>query len=474
MTTKTIFMVMLVSILSGTLFYFSTDFHQSWPLLWFAPIPILIYSYYGQTVSMLAAAFIAFMIGQLNALNYLDTGIPMMPIIYAALFESLIFSLVIFFNRVLVKKYPHIFSVFIFPGLWVCYEFILSFFSSAGELTSFAYNQLHFLSFVQIASLTGIWGVTFVLLLFSSGISYAIYSKNRIHRISSILFAILLPFLCFLYGHNRLHDQQKSLLSVTIGMVSIHTKKLIHDDHALSLSKQYLPLIQEAAQKGAEFIILPEKFVRVTEKNYLKIISLFQKSAQTNKVNLIVGIARLGEISTNSAVIIDIRGNVTAVYDKQHLLPGLEDKFTPGEHLVHQKQPFSWGVAICKDMDFYLPSHDYGELQMQLLIVPALDFNIDAWLHARVAIMRGIENGFAIARAAAHGYLSVTDQMGRVIDITPSFYHDTNVVVKTIHLYSMNTFYSRWGNWFPWVILIFLLTYIIRAVLPYKSIKTAY
>ena len=50
-----------------------------------------------------------------------------------------------------------------------------------------------------------------------------------------------------------------------------------------------------------------------------------------------------------------------------------------------------------------------------LLLVPAWDFDVDGWLHGRMAILRGVESGFSIVRAPKQGILTVTDDRGRVL-----------------------------------------------------------
>jgi len=52
---------------------------------------------------------------------------------------------------------------------------------------------------------------------------------------------------------------------------------------------------------------------------------------------------------------------------------------------------------------------------VRLLAVPAWDFVVDGRLHFRMALARGIENGFAMVRAAEQGLLTVTDGYGRTI-----------------------------------------------------------
>ena len=47
-----------------------------------------------------------------------------------------------------------------------------------------------------------------------------------------------------------------------------------------------------------------------------------------------------------------------------------------------------------------------------MLLVPALDFTGDGWLHSRMALVRGVESGLTVVRAAAYGRLTVTDAGG--------------------------------------------------------------
>ena len=66
------------------------------------------------------------------------------------------------------------------------------------------------------------------------------------------------------------------------------------------------------------------------------------------------------------------------------------------------------GVAICKDLDFPPLGREYGNRGVGLLFVPAWDFNVDGWYHSRMAIMRGVESGFSIARVAKQGLHTVS------------------------------------------------------------------
>ncbi|MES2204517.1 MAG: nitrilase-related carbon-nitrogen hydrolase [Pseudomonadota bacterium] len=453
---------LLTLFLSGALFYFSTGFHTDWILLWFAPILVLVYSYYQNNIPAFCVAFGAFLIGKLNMLSYLGSGIPTINTLIPIFMESVVFGVIIIINRYYIKKIHHWFILFLFPALWTSYEFLLSLVSSGGSFLSLAYNQISFLSFIQIVSLTGIWGASFVLLLFSSGISYAIYTKNRLYKWIGVTIAIVIPLSVIIYGEARLHHTLKNTETISIGLISINTPRLIYDKDALSISKQYMPLIQQAAKQGARYVVLPEKFINVHQNNYKQIIPLFQQAAQDNHVTLIIGVGILANKNFNSAVIIDDSGKIIDVYNKHHLLSGLEDHFTAGTVYFNHQDAINWGVAICKDMDFSSLGQHYGETHTQLLFVPALDFSFDAWYHGRSAIMRGIENGFAVARSSGSGYLSITNQMGKIVALYPDYLHNNSIIVGNVAVYPLHTLYAQWGNWFPCFILLCLFVFMIR------------
>jgi apolipoprotein N-acyltransferase len=64
--------------------------------------------------------------------------------------------------------------------------------------------------------------------------------------------------------------------------------------------------------------------------------------------------------------------------------------------------------------------------------------------------MRGVENGFALARTAARGRLSVTDDRGRVMGDTASDAGAEVLAVYDAPLGTGSSPYARWGDWFAW------------------------
>jgi apolipoprotein N-acyltransferase len=138
-------------------------------------------------------------------------------------------------------------------------------------------------------------------------------------------------------------------------------------------------------------------------------------------------------------------------YDKRHLLPPGEDKFTPGTHagLLGGDQ----AVAICKDMDFERTIRsdvrsDTRQDVVRILAVPANDFVKDDWLHARMAMMRGVENGFALVRAASNGIATVSDAQGRVLVSARTYTPGLTVIRASVPLGPGPTLYTSIGDVF--------------------------
>jgi apolipoprotein N-acyltransferase len=141
-----------------------------------------------------------------------------------------------------------------------------------------------------------------------------------------------------------------------------------------------------------------------------------------------------------------------ASYDKEHMLPPFESNLTPGTaKLTITRGGTPWGIAICKDMDFTSMSTGYGRLGASLMLVPAWDFNLDRTWHGHMAIMRGVEGGFSVARAAKNGYLTVSDNRGRVVAQTRSDSALFAVLLAEVPVVHEATLFQRWGDWFAWV-----------------------
>jgi apolipoprotein N-acyltransferase len=129
----------------------------------------------------------------------------------------------------------------------------------------------------------------------------------------------------------------------------------------------------------------------------------------------------------------------------------------------------TWGVEICKDMDFTQPSRQYGQAGAGLMLVPAWDFVDDYIEHGHIAIMRGVEGGFSVVRSAKRGSIYVSDNRGRILAEVKSDAAPFATLLTTAPAMHDNTLFQLLGDWFAWVMLVIFAFTLVQLIRLWKS-----
>lgn len=217
---------------------------------------------------------------------------------------------------------------------------------------------------------------------------------------------------------------------------------------------EYAATIPGLASAGAKIVVWPEKIAPLDQPGAERVRKLLGDAAHEAGVYLVAGATVTGaDHLENRAWLFAPSGELIADYAKQHLVPGLEARFKTGdEDVVRPILGARFGIAICKDMDFAQLGRAYSRLGVNAMLVPAYDFDRDAWSHASMAVLRGVEGGFSVVRPARHGLLTVSDRYGRVVDHKASA--DAAVVSLEVDAPlgpGEATPYARFGYLFGWL-----------------------
>jgi apolipoprotein N-acyltransferase len=450
-------LIIIALVFSAAAFYFGTGLHPVWWLMWLAPIPVLLVAPRLSGKWAFAVASLAWIAGAMNEWRFFRGAleVPLTIVVVFTVLPAVIFALTVLAYRRFVQAGALWRAALVFPSIWVLAEFINARTSIHGTAANISYTQMNFLPALQIASITGIWGISFCLFLFASTVSivlggYGEASQRR--RVALGFFALLLVVLGF--GVWRLKSTPAAQGEVKVGLVASDLRQnLINEERpgTMRMLNGYLEQVQALAAQGAKVVVIPEKVAVITPSDLPEVDRLLQSTADATGTKIIIGFVDVtSEAHWNEARIYTPSGPIRT-YEKHHMLPPFESKLEPGTTLTEWDEPSGrWGVAICKDMDFPQTGRDYGNNGIGLLLVPAWDFSADGWLHGRMAILRGVEGGFSIARSPKQGVLTITDDRGRVIAEKDSSSAPFATLIAAVPVRHEPTIYACFGDWFGW------------------------
>jgi apolipoprotein N-acyltransferase len=449
--------------LSAALFFLGTGLAPVWGLTWLAAIPVL---WLAPKVSGKQAFFVAtaaYALGALNEWSYLRTVLPTAVVAFILLFAACVFGAGVLLFRAVILKGKLWQAALIFPAYWVSVEFTVAMLSIHGTFWNISYSQMNFLPILQIASGTGIWGISFSLFLFAATVAVLLNAGPASAKIAVAAGTAIFLVAVLGFGAWRLAATPKNSPTVKVALIAssaLGDTWATTPAEAQALFQRYAEHVKALAGQGIQVFVLPEHTGPITDASQEHADALFDELAKQTDAYIAIGVQRvMPTVSRNQERIYSPDGRFMASYNKHHLLPPWENQFTPDRKRTVLTQPSGkWGVEICKDMDFPLLSRQYSQDGVGLLLVSANDFVEDGWLHGRMAILRGVESGFSIARSAKQGILTATDDRGRILAErntvlgAPPF----ATVIVNIPVRHDPTIYSRFGNWFAWLCVLLL------------------
>ncbi len=401
---------------SGVVLWWVVNLHPWWPLAWIAPIPLLLAAFHAADREAVWLGFLAGLIGHASNFAYFRiTAGGALVAIGIILLQAFAWAGTIRFARRTVLRSSHWLTVLAYPLAWAALDTVVTALSPHASFGSLAYSQGDALPVIQITMFTGAPGIVFVISLFASAVAVAFYRRKALYLSPLLLVAGVLVF-----GEMRL-AQPGSSSSVKIAAIAIDDFAGPRVPETDRIWERYETEIARSAAQGAKIILLPEK-IEVLDSGAAQHaapqrLDGLAAAARQNAVYLVAGLGqRLGLVLRNRMWMFDPSGELVASYDKHHLVPGLEAEFKSGEAFTVQNiAGVRYGFAICKDTHFPSLGRAYGRRRVNAMLIPAWDFQRDAWMAERITALRGVENGYSVIRASREGLLTVSDNRGRVL-----------------------------------------------------------
>lgn len=386
-------------------------------LAWCAPLPVLWLALRSSRRDAAWMTFLAAALGLSSNFGYFRLLMPLPAVLAVMLVKALLWLLVVLATRRLVLRYRSGWTVLAYPVLWVAIDTLMAALLPDGNWGSLAYSQADNLAVLQVAALAGVPGLLFLLCLAPSALALLL-AGGRAYAPAAGAVALLLAA-AFAGGAWRV--QGASALAPggpLAGLVAI-------DDfigpgtpsaRAQAIWDQYARHVGQLAGQGARLVLLPEKIAVLAPAQADAVRQRFQALARGTGAWISLGIGVQDAAGQrNLAWLFAPDGAAPVSYQKHHLAPPEREFLAGSAYAVQPVIGRAMGLAICKDMHFAPLGQAYGAAGVQAMLVPAWDFQLDAWMGARMTVVRGVENGYAVLRAAREGVLTVSDAYGRVL-----------------------------------------------------------
>jgi apolipoprotein N-acyltransferase len=448
----------LVIASTAVMICFGNGLNPAWPLMWFAMLPVLWFALRSTWQASALAAIASMLLGGLNMWQYFHhvLGAPASMWITVYSVAGALFATAVLLFRALVMR-GRIWSALVaLPALWVSSEYLRNLATPHGSAGSLAYTQLRFLPFLQLASITGPWGMSFFLLMFQAAIAITIHLWSAERKLAQRVIGVSLGAVAvlLLFGAVRLAVPQGKTMRVGLISSDQHAYATVTDVGTPTerLFRDYAAEAEKLAAQGVQAIVMPEKLGVVVSPETSPMDAALQATADKTGTTIVAGVVRVASPLKYNEARVYVPHTEVASYDKQHMLPPFESNLEPGTALtLLPKQNETLGVAICKDMDFARPARNYGEAKAGVLLVPAWDFVVDNAWHGHIAVMRGVEDGFSVVRSAKNGFLTVSDWRGRIVAEARSDSAPFATLIADVPAEHHDTFYQHAGDWFAWI-----------------------
>lgn len=384
-------------------------------------------------------------------------------------------------DRLLAERLGGFSRTLIFPCTLVAAQFTYSH-GPQGTWGTMAYTQAGNLPLLQLLSVTGIWGVTFLIGWFAAVFDPAL---DRPRNLRPLAVFALVYLAAILAGGARLaffppsaptvrvaslspaeQPQQPAFnyLNAIVAQKASSAQVSAFRAASAAVASDLLSRSALEAAAGAKIIFWSESAVYLLAEDEPALVARGRELARTDHVYLgmTLGTWTPGAPRPlqNKLVLIEPDGNVAWQYLKGRPTPGPEAAAAvPSDgRLRWLDSPYGRIVgAICYDMDFSSLMAQAGADRADIVISPTGDWRAIDPRHTEMASFRAIEQGFNLARQTNQGLSAAYDYEGHPLAHMDQYQAQELTMVAQLPTRGVRTLYSLFGNWLAWLCLATLI-----------------
>lgn len=375
------------------------------------------------------------------------------------------------------------------PIAWVLLEYLRGTALTGFPWSYLAHSQHNFLPFIQIASITGTYFLSFLIVAINCLIFFTA-ARRPVSRVYVIAVCIMVA-VCLGYGFMRLRGSQDGNLSTAIIQGNIRQDvKWDEGFKARTIETYYQNTINGG--RDADIVIWPETampFVFNAERDANRYVKRLPSRVNSDLLFGTIWKDR-NERFYNSAYVLGRDGNVNGIYNKVHLVPFGE--YTPlARYLPFLEKITAQGAGFASGDDYYPISTVIGKVGILICyegvfphitntaVLKGAQFLVnltnDAWYertsaafqHLSFYVFRAVETDRYVLRAANTGISAIIDPRGHITARTPLF--EEHVLRGNFGIRNNRTVYVRYGDYF--ILLAWLFLAVLIAVQSMRNRK---
>ena len=419
-----------------------------------------------------------------------QTGLFIVSIITGVSY-GIMHSLPYILDRLLVRKEAGYLSTLVFPATVVILEYLFSL--AYGIWGNPAVSQFHSHILIQLASLTGVFGISFMITWLASTLNWILLRTNRGDTLRTdpgkgglIYAGVFLAVLA--YGGIRTSffppAGQTVKVAAVAGDTDIHRVFSDWEEEIMELSANNDMEIPEAAYSGPvdmEIILdrTEEALAHGAKIIVWNEIALILDTSRADSVrNLVKALCREYQAYVLTAFLeLDTGDRPKPFNNKSELITPegelawsyLKSYPTTAEQLIINRgegePPFldteygRIGNVICADLDIPELSSRAGRNKVDILLVPAFDWEEITPYHSHLAAFTAIQYGLSIARSNGKGVIAFYDYHGNILAQANTLNSPTRIVFADLPVDSPLTPYARTGDLLVYLLMLFLAIY---------------
>lgn len=386
-------------------------------------------------------------------------------------------ALALLADHLLAPRVSGFASTLVLPLAWVAQEFAGSRVSRFGTWGNLAYSQAGDLPLMQLLSVTGLWGISFLIAWSAAVVNWA-WDSHFDWTFVGPGVLMLGAVICAVYvaGGVRLlrrpaHEQTVRVAAVgwpdglleRRTLMRLYAPPLADVDRATlhegfqRIRERLLDDTRREAQAGAKIVVWPEACALTFAEDEAPFVDRARHLAREEGIHLLMGMCAIRpgpHPLENKAVLIAPSGDIRWSYVKQTATMAEAPVNVRGEAPIPTADSAYGRLAspICFDMDFPRIGRQAGRARADLLLVPASDWVEIGRLHLAMAVFRAVENGAAMVRSTRWGHSAATDPYGRVLAFMDDAATAERAMIAHVPVAAgLPTLYARLGDWLGWL-----------------------